>query len=74
MMPSEQREARVEPLRAEKTELMQKLAKLALDQLLSVSQVDPEKVGVIGFCFGGAMALNLGRAGGKHPSSLNPNP
>jgi len=43
----------------------QRVALLALQQLTSLDFVDADKVGVVGFCFGGAMALNMARAGGK---------
>ena len=43
----------------------QRVALLALEQLTMLSYVDNNRIGVIGFCFGGAMALNLGRAGGQ---------
>jgi len=43
----------------------QRIALLALQQLTSLDMVDADKVGVVGFCFGGAMALNMARAGGK---------
>jgi len=35
-----------------------------LEQLTSLDTVNASKVGVLGFCLGGAMALNLARAGG----------
>lgn len=41
----------------------QSIALLGLEQLLSLPFVNQAEVGVIGFCFGGAMALNLARAG-----------
>ena len=43
----------------------QRIALRALEQLTSLDFVDADKVGVVGFCFGGAMALNMARAGGK---------
>ena len=36
----------------------------ALAQLLKQPGVDPERIGAIGFCFGGATVLELARAGG----------
>jgi len=38
-------------------------ARGALDALTSHSEVDPAKLAAIGFCFGGTMALELGRSG-----------
>lgn len=43
----------------------QRIAGLALSQLLGHAQVDPTRVAAIGFCFGGAMTLQLGRFGGN---------
>lgn len=37
---------------------------LALDTLKAQSQVDTEKLAIVGYCFGGTAALELGRAGG----------
>jgi dienelactone hydrolase len=37
--------------------------KAALDQLKQDPHVDPEKIGAIGYCFGGAVALNMARSG-----------
>lgn len=42
----------------------QKQALLNWKQLTDHPLTDPAKIGVIGYCFGGAMALQLGRAGG----------
>ena len=39
-------------------------AQAALDTLLKQPGVDPERIGAIGFCFGGATVLELARAGG----------
>ena len=36
---------------------------LAYEQLVSLDFVDVDRIGAIGFCFGGAMVLNLARAG-----------
>ena len=38
-------------------------ARAALDELLKQPGVDPERVGAIGFCFGGATVLELARSG-----------
>ncbi|HEX5057162.1 MAG TPA: dienelactone hydrolase family protein [Gammaproteobacteria bacterium] len=35
----------------------------ALDLLKSQSQTDPERIGAMGYCFGGAIVLNMARAG-----------
>ena len=43
----------------------QAIAKLGYDQLAQMSFVDPDKISAIGFCFGGAMTLNLARSGAK---------
>jgi len=48
----------------EDTVMAQKIALLGLEQLTSLDITDATNVGVIGFCFGGAMTLNLARAGG----------
>ena len=38
-------------------------SKAALDELLKQPNVDPERIGAIGFCFGGATVLELARSG-----------
>lgn len=38
-------------------------ARAALDALRSRSEVDPQRIAAIGYCFGGTMALELARAG-----------
>ena len=38
-------------------------ARAALDELLKQPGVDPERIGAIGFCFGGATVLELARSG-----------
>merc|ERR1711934_583251 len=43
----------------------QEIAKLGYDQLAKSDMVDPDKISAIGFCFGGAMTLNLARSGAK---------
>ena len=57
------------------------LANVALDLLLSEAPVDPDRVAIIGYCFGGAVALELGRSGanvkamvGFHPGLNNTRP
>jgi len=47
------------------TEKAQAIAKLGYDQLAKLPIVNADKIGAIGFCFGGAMALNLARSGAK---------
>ncbi len=53
---------RLGPLR-ESAELTRALGRAGLDVLLAEPRVDPARVGAIGFCFGGTMALELARAG-----------
>lgn len=43
--------------------LLRARIKAAYDQLISKSNVDPHKVVILGYCFGGMTALELGRAG-----------
>ncbi len=50
------------PLRADPARIRAR-AQGALDALLTRPEVDPGRIGAIGFCFGGTMALELGRAG-----------
>lgn len=45
------------------TGLTRTLAQAALDELLAEPRVDPDRVAAIGYCFGGTMALELGRSG-----------
>jgi dienelactone hydrolase len=47
------------------SERAQEIAKLGYDQLAKSDMVDPNKISAIGFCFGGAMTLNLARSGAK---------
>jgi dienelactone hydrolase len=44
-------------------DLMRGRAAAALDQLKSNSNVDPKHIAAIGYCFGGSVALELGRSG-----------
>jgi dienelactone hydrolase len=62
-------------------DLTRSLARAGLDVLLAQEQVDPGQVAAIGYCFGGAMALELARTGadvkavvGFHPSLTSPKP
>jgi dienelactone hydrolase len=57
------------------------LAIAALEVLLAEPSVDPGRIAAIGYCFGGALALELGRAGadikaivGFHPGLTNVRP
>lgn len=43
--------------------MMQARFDAALEKLKTYSQVDPNKIGAIGYCFGGAQVLNLARLG-----------
>lgn len=43
--------------------LLRRRAKLALDQLAKHKTVDGQRLAVMGYCFGGTTALELGRAG-----------
>jgi dienelactone hydrolase len=61
--------------------LTRRLARAGLDVLLAQDQVDPDRVAAIGYCFGGAMALELARDGaelkavvGFHPGLGSPEP
>jgi dienelactone hydrolase len=40
-----------------------RIGRAGLEQLLAVPRVDPDRIAAIGFCFGGTMSLELGRAG-----------
>ncbi len=58
-----------------------RLARAGLDTLLAQDNVDPDRVAAIGYCFGGAMALELARDGadlkavaGFHPGLGSPRP
>jgi dienelactone hydrolase len=44
-------------------DLTRELGRAALSQLLNEPRVDPTRVAAIGYCFGGTLALVLGRAG-----------
>jgi len=43
--------------------LMREHIRAAFDKLVSMSEVDPKKVVVMGYCFGGTVALELARSG-----------
>ena len=53
---------RLQPLRDSPTKVPAR-AKAAFDALLRRPEVDPEKIAAIGYCIGGAMALELARTG-----------
>jgi dienelactone hydrolase len=62
-------------------EQVRALAAAGLDVLLGEPRVDPAKVAAIGYCFGGLMALELGRSGadvkaivGIHPGLASARP
>jgi dienelactone hydrolase len=57
------------------------LARAALDVVLAEPAVDPTRIAAIGYCFGGTLALELGRSGadiraivGFHPGLTNVRP
>jgi dienelactone hydrolase len=63
------------------TERTRALARAGLDVLLDQPRADPTKVAVIGYCFGGYLAMELARAGidlavvvGFHPRLATPRP
>jgi len=43
--------------------LLRRRVGAALDKLASLPQTDPKRLGAIGYCFGGAVALELARSG-----------
>jgi dienelactone hydrolase len=62
-------------------DLTRRLGRAGLDILLAQDFVDPERVAAIGYCFGGAMVLELARDGadlqavvGFHPGIRSPEP
>lgn len=58
----EQMMARLVPLMSDPTATRRR-GFAGLDVLLARPEADPSRLGVIGYCFGGTMALELGRAG-----------
>jgi dienelactone hydrolase len=50
------------PLTADRS-LMRQRATAALDAALALSDIDPSKVAIVGYCFGGLVALDLARSG-----------
>jgi dienelactone hydrolase len=62
-------------------ERMRAIANAGLDVLLAEPATDPSRVAAIGYCFGGALVLELGRSGadlkaivGFHPGLSTPRP
>lgn len=60
---------RLEPFRTEPDRLRQR-SQGAFDLLISRAEVDPKKVAAIGYCIGGAMALELARLGNDLAGSV----
>ncbi len=54
----------LKPMREDPARIRSRAA-AALAALLKHPDVDPERIGAIGFCFGGTMALELGRHGAR---------
>jgi dienelactone hydrolase len=80
VLPVEQIMARLDLLSADAA-LTRRLGRAGLDVLLAQPSVDPDRVAAIGFCFGGAMSLELARSGadlravvGFHSGFTPPNP
>ncbi len=62
MLPRDEAMARLDVFMAD-ADLTRRFARAGLDVLLAQEQVDHERVAAIGFCFGGAMAMELARSG-----------
>jgi dienelactone hydrolase len=80
VLPIEQIMERLGVLSAD-TGLTRRLGRAGLDVLLAQPSVDPDRVAAVGFCFGGAMSLELARSGaelravvGFHSGFTPPNP
>ena len=58
----EEKQALMEPL-ANDRRLLRKRIQAGLDAMLTLSEVDNQRIAVIGFCFGGMCALDLARSG-----------
>jgi dienelactone hydrolase len=78
--PRDETMARLGPIMAD-ADLTRGLARAGLDVLLAQPEVDRERVAAIGYCFGGAMSLELARDGanlkavvGFHPALSSPRP
>jgi len=72
--------ARMQVLAADPTNL-RALASAGLDALLARDEVDPNRVGALGYCFGSAVVMELARTGadlkavvGFHPGLWSPRP
>jgi dienelactone hydrolase len=59
---TEEKSALIEPLVSNQA-LFRRRLDSALDTVLSIPEVDKERVAIIGFCFGGMCALELARSG-----------
>jgi dienelactone hydrolase len=80
MLPLDQAMERLGLLSAD-ADLTRRLGRAGLDILLAQDGVDPGRVAAIGYCFGGAMSLELARSGadlkavvGFHSGFTPPNP
>jgi dienelactone hydrolase len=79
-LPREEAMVRLDELRND-ADVTRRLARAGLDVLVAQAEVDHERVAAIGYCFGGAMALELARSGadlkavvGFHPGLSSPRP
>ena len=79
-LPPDEMPTRLGALMAD-TATTRRLARAGLDQLLTHPRADASRVAAIGYCFGGTMALELGRSGapvhaivGFHSGLANPAP
>ncbi|MDP3561675.1 MAG: dienelactone hydrolase family protein [Legionellaceae bacterium] len=59
---NEEKQALMEPLANDRRLLRARIG-AALDELVTMSEVDNDRIAVIGFCFGGLCALDLARSG-----------
>lgn len=58
----DEKKALMDPLANDRSKLRQRIV-AALDALISIPNVDSNRIAVIGFCFGGLCALDLARSG-----------